>query len=408
MAIKITKSCQLLVYPMMHTTISGGFKNTAYRNKYGYQHYGIDCVELTAKDFEPVAEGEGVVLATEFNSNNSLGGIVVIRYNNVFCPRTGVIQDLIIRHYHLDTIYVKKGDKVTQYQKLGHVTYGHKWWNHIHVEIDKDVKHPFHTPQVAEISSNLLIRTGANDSTILNPAHIFVVGTAQTVIKHPNATLALTTDVSPYKERDYEIVQSVQTETAPQNLILPINECKITAGYQNKAYLEKFGFAHYGLDMIGSATVYGSGIGKVIACGLDSVLGNVIAIRYNKVVNHKTGEVCDIIARYNHLASIAVKVGQAITKDTKLGIMGNTGKYSTGIHLHFEVDKDSKEGNECYTPSLSSNSNIMKAGLRGSKDTTFNPAEILFCKTTKPDCQYISRVRDEFSCDDDIDVKKVQ
>lgn len=40
------------------------------------------------------------------------------------------------------------------------------------------------------------------------------------------------------------------------------------------------------------------------------------------------------VGLYYHLDSIGVKVGQKITTDTKIGIVGTTGQ-STGVHLHF-------------------------------------------------------------------------
>lgn len=39
---------------------------------------------------------------------------------------------------------------------------------------------------------------------------------------------------------------------------------------------------------------------------------------------------------YNHLSKIDVRVGQSVTLDTRIGLMGNTGN-SRGSHLHFEV-----------------------------------------------------------------------
>lgn len=46
----------------------------------------------------------------------------------------------------------------------------------------------------------------------------------------------------------------------------------------------------------------------------------------------------NIVTVYAHLASVAVGVGQTVSKGTVLGYMGNTGK-SYAAHLHFEIRK---------------------------------------------------------------------
>ena len=154
--VEAPKGAQLLIYPMIECTIAAGFKNAKYKNHYGYIHYGIDFDSKRAVDFDVLASGDGVVLGTEKN-NNSIGGVVVIRYDNVYNPTTKKKQSYIARYYHLYSIAVNKGVKVKAYQKIGTVSGSHKWWNHIHMEIDSDIQHPFHTPQVAENSSKLLI-----------------------------------------------------------------------------------------------------------------------------------------------------------------------------------------------------------------------------------------------------------
>lgn len=47
-------------------------------------------------------------------------------------------------------------------------------------------------------------------------------------------------------------------------------------------------------------------------------------------------------------------MGQKITKDTVLGTMGNTGIYSTGVHLYLEIDTDTNEKYACWSPTVSS------------------------------------------------------
>ena len=166
----------------------------------------------------------------------------------------------------------------------------------------------------------------------------------------------------------------------------------------------EFGFKHYGLDLIGQPTIYASGNGTVLSCGCDNILGNVIVIKYEKVFNHKTGKVFDVTVRYNHLASLKVRSGQKVDKDTVLGVMGNTGRYSTGVHLHIEVDTDVGEQYACWTPTLSGNSNILKAG----SDSTINPAEVLHVKTSTPDRQTVRRLNDGYSTSADVDMVKIQ
>lgn len=53
----------------------------------------------------------------------------------------------------------------------------------------------------------------------------------------------------------------------------------------------------------------------------------------------------DYFTLYGHMASISVTVGTAVTTQSPLGIMGNTGN-STGTHLHFSVHHDENGNGE--------------------------------------------------------------
>ena len=170
-----------------------------------------------------------------------------------------------------------------------------------------------------------------------------------------------------------------------QKLILPINKTRITAGYKNANYKNQFGFNHYGSDSTSTnsnRTVWGSGVGKILETGFDNVLGNVVVIRYDNC-QLKNGSIKNLIQRLYHLERIDVSKGQSITKDTRVGLYGSTGKYATGPHLHVEFDTDVNY--PMYSPTLGSSSNIIKAGT----DSTLNPADVLYIKNTAPDYQSV-------------------
>lgn len=192
---------QYLFYPMLDAYISAGYLSDAYQRGYGYPHYGMDLDERGGKGFDVIAGGEGTVLGVEKNQN-SIGGVVVIWYDGVIDPATGDARDLIARHYHLETIQVAKGEKVRAYQPIGHVSGSHKWWNHVHLELDTDTTYPFNTPQVSEGASRLLVRYPATAATLLNPAAILVVGKKQKAQVHPLAVYADDRDKPRWREED--------------------------------------------------------------------------------------------------------------------------------------------------------------------------------------------------------------
>ena len=160
---------------------------------------------------------------------------------------------------------------------------------------------------------------------------------------------------------------------------------RVTAGYKNSNYQQQFGFRHYGTDLTSTnsdRTVWGSGVGTVLLAGYDNVLGNVLVIRYDNC-QLTTGATKNLIQRIFHLDRIDVKQGQSITKDTRIGLYGNTGKYTTGPHLHVEFDTDTSYPS--YSPTISTSSNIIKAGT----DSTVRPAEVMYVKNSAPDYQTV-------------------
>ena len=85
---------------------------------------------------------------------------------------------------------------------------------------------------------------------------------------------------------------------------------------------------HNALDMAGGHAdpIHATGDGVVTFAGRQSGYGNFVKIK------HEFG----IETRYAHMSSIAVKVGQKVSRGDRIGAMGSTGR-STGTHLHYEV-----------------------------------------------------------------------
>lgn len=180
-----------------------------------------------------------------------------------------------------------------------------------------------------------------------------------------------------------------------QKLLLPVNHAKLTASWKTAAYRGRFGFEHYGVDMVstrGQTLVYASGSGQVLGAGWDSILGYSLIIRYDRAQNAKNRQE-SFICRMFHFRSLLVRQGQALTKDTPLGHYGNTGLYSAGDHLHLELDKDL--AHPFYTPTLSGSSTLFRGRRQGATDSTMeNPMSWLWCKTTPPDSQSYQTAKD--------------
>lgn len=116
--------------------------------------------------------------------------------------------------------------------------------------------------------------------------------------------------------------------------VLKNGKCEVSQIYK--------GARHNGIDLVGA----GYTLDYVVAHSDGIVAGVVSNINYNTSksgrriygnyvkIKHSNG----MYTFYAHLryGSVAVKVGDRVTKGQVLGYMGNTG-YSFGAHLHFEV-----------------------------------------------------------------------
>ena len=116
--------------------------------------------------------------------------------------------------------------------------------------------------------------------------------------------------------------------------VLKNGKCEVSQIYK--------GSKHNGIDLVGAGYTLdyvvahsdGTVVGVVSNCNRNtSKTGERIYGNYVKI-KHENG----MFTFYAHLkyGSVAVKVGDRVSKGQVLGFMGNTG-YSFGAHLHFEV-----------------------------------------------------------------------
>jgi murein DD-endopeptidase MepM/ murein hydrolase activator NlpD len=91
----------------------------------------------------------------------------------------------------------------------------------------------------------------------------------------------------------------------------------------------RWGRMHTGIDLTGNKSIRASDNGVVEFVGNRTGTGKTI------IINHKNG----YKTLYGHLNSYNVSEGDIVEKGDKIGIMGNTG-HSTGVHLHFEIQKN--------------------------------------------------------------------
>jgi len=88
-------------------------------------------------------------------------------------------------------------------------------------------------------------------------------------------------------------------------------------------------FSHFGIDLTAAPkeNIMATLEGTVVYTGFDPNYGNVIALQ------HKN----DFLSVYKHNDLLLKEVGDRVVAGEAIAIIGNTGKLSTGLHLHFEL-----------------------------------------------------------------------
>lgn len=109
----------------------------------------------------------------------------------------------------------------------------------------------------------------------------------------------------------------IHTTVAIQN---PLDTVKINQGYA---------FYHPGLDLDGET---GDPIKPIKKGVVEYVASDSYGYGKHVIVDHGN----NLVSLYAHLSKIDVKVGDEVTTESTLGLMGSTG-HSTGSHLHLEI-----------------------------------------------------------------------
>jgi murein DD-endopeptidase MepM/ murein hydrolase activator NlpD len=76
--------------------------------------------------------------------------------------------------------------------------------------------------------------------------------------------------------------------------------------------------------------------GQVISAGEHYGGGNYVVIDHDEPYEDDEG----LQTYYGHLRNISVDEGEQVSQGHQIGVMGNTGKWSSGTHLHFQVEED--------------------------------------------------------------------
>jgi murein DD-endopeptidase MepM/ murein hydrolase activator NlpD len=91
---------------------------------------------------------------------------------------------------------------------------------------------------------------------------------------------------------------------------------------------------HFGVDLLGStgATIYATLSGVIIISDYTFETGYVIGIQHSN----------NFISFYKHNSKLLKKVGDKVQVGEAIAIIGNTGEFTEGPHLHFEIWHNSK------------------------------------------------------------------
>lgn len=108
---------------------------------------------------------------------------------------------------------------------------------------------------------------------------------------------------------------------------------------ENPEFYKTIGMkGHNGWDLavpVGTP-IYSTIDGTVFYAQVDGTEAKTIAINTLDLFDYSVGQV-QFQTLYTHLSDIKVSVGQIVKKGQLIGLSGNTGRYTTGPHLHYGI-----------------------------------------------------------------------
>jgi hypothetical protein len=151
---------------------------------------------------------------------------------------------------------------------------------------------------------------------------------ADTTKNYKNLVLDPTAEDSAFRKKvEQEEKYSISTDKTLRSLFVQNHYFVPVKGIITNKYNKNQ--KHFGIDIVTKAKdmIHSILDGYVVYSGFTNQSGNII------VIQHKE----NLLSVYKHLDQILVSIGDKVTAGSVIGIVGNTGEFTTGPHLHFEL-----------------------------------------------------------------------
>jgi lipoprotein NlpD len=125
-----------------------------------------------------------------------------------------------------------------------------------------------------------------------------------------------------FEEEEKYKINTLNPENGALVFHKPLKKCVISSSFRDDK-------SHLGIDLTAApdTKVLATLDGTVIFAGYDSNLGNMITIQHEN----------DFISMYMHNDKLLKKTGDHVIAGEAVAVIGNSGKLSSGAHLHFEI-----------------------------------------------------------------------